>query len=237
MAPTAVLERDPAVVRLLPVPRCEPPSDDEWPDEGWDRPAMGAPALPLRLPPGPGRRRTLREPVEVFDRPPRLASRGRPGEGEPDELHSGQKVGPAAGDPAGPEASPAPAPSLPDEAVVGAVTAEVRSATMRFVATFLEVSAGFRPVAHLRGQCRPDRYQRISDHLRGRPATRSSPAVRGAAAFAGRALVVGRMMSTGPARTSRPAADRLSRREASAAMAIRMERTNDRWYCVHLEIV
>jgi hypothetical protein len=139
-----------------------------------------------------------------------------------------------------------------------AVSAEVRTATMRFVATFLEVSAGFRPVAHLRMHCRPDRYQGITDHLRGRPGTRSSPAVRGAAAFAGRALVVGRMMSGGPPRVGRSSGDRLmlrrvqicpvsetvaevvvilSRGEAAAAMALRLERTDGRWFCVHLEIV
>jgi hypothetical protein len=144
------------------------------------------------------------------------------------------------------------------DGVPAAITAEARTATMRFVATFLEVSAGFRPVAHLRMHCRPDRYQRITDHLRGRPATRSSPAVRGAAAFTGRALVVGRMMSGGPTRTRHSSTERLilrrvqicqvsenvaevvvilSRGEATAAMALRLERTNSRWFCVHLEIV
>jgi hypothetical protein len=140
---------------------------------------------------------------------------------------------------------------------------EVRQATKRFVATFLEVMAGFRPIAHLRQHCRPDRFERISDHLRGRAGTRAAPAQRGAAALSGRVVIVGRGNGApSPPRNGRAEqrapGDRLAvrrvqicqvsdtvaevvaifgRREATAAMAFRMERLQDRWLCAHLEIV
>src|SRR5262249_4050485 len=134
--------------------------------------------------------------------------------------------------------------------------AEVRLATMRFISTFHEVVAGYRPSAQLRPQCRPDRFDRINDHLRGRPGIRMSPALRGAAALSGRVLIIGRTQLTSPSRVGRSMqrspADRLmlrrvqicqvtetvaevvavlSRRSASAAMAFRMEKVHDRWLC------
>jgi hypothetical protein len=135
-------------------------------------------------------------------------------------------------------------------------------ATMRFISTFREVVTGYRPAAHMRHQCRPDRFDRINDHLRGRAVARASPALRGAAALSGRVLIIGRAQPAPPPRGSRSAqrspGDRLmlrrvqicqvtesvaevvavlSRRSASAAMAFRMERVHDRWLCAHLEIV
>jgi len=141
------------------------------------------------------------------------------------------------------------------------VLPEARRSAMRFVATFMEVAAGFRPITHLRQHCRPDRFDRIADHLRGRAGTTSSPAIRGAAALAGRVLIIGRSPGT-PPRSGRGAqrspGDRLvlrrvqicqvsetvaevvvvlGRRAASAAMAFRLERTHGQWLCAHLEIV
>jgi hypothetical protein len=135
---------------------------------------------------------------------------------------------------------------------------------MRLLSMLLEVTGGFRPVGHLRPLCRADRFDRISDHVLGRPSSRSSPAVRGAAALSGRQVIVGRAGASGaPPRTGRTAprgpGDKpvvrkvqishvtddvseivvlLSRYGLTAAVALRMERTPDhRWLCAHLEIV
>jgi hypothetical protein len=145
-----------------------------------------------------------------------------------------------------------PPPALP----------EVRQATIRFVATFLEVLAGFRTVAQLRQYCRPDRFDRVCEQLRSHSGNRPSPTQRGAAALSGRALIVGRSPLAAPPRVGRSAqrapGDRLglrrvqicqvsetvaevvvvlARRGASAAMAFRLEKVHERWLCSHLEII
>jgi uncharacterized protein DUF6459 len=259
MADSAVLDRLPPAtdgglrdaVRVLPMPRCEPPSDDERVGTAWEPPAMTALTLPLRLRPGGAqvRRRAVRGAEHAYTVDPTagalgvtFAARGD-GTGEvavgPDDAADGLEPS-------------QPPPALP----------EVRQATMRFVSTFLEVMAGYRPIAHLRQYCRPDRFERISDHLRGRAGTRAAPAQRGAAALSGRVLIVGRGTGAPPPRggraEQRAPGDRLAvrrvqicqvsdsvaevvaifrRREASAAMAFRMEKNQDRWLCAHLEIV
>ncbi len=260
---TAVLDRSAAgIVRVVPLPRVEPPIEDE--QAAHDRPDMAAPTLPLRLPRANleaarptipnrasglyspvtavrgGRPRTPRRRTASADRPP-VDRRG----------HGGTGATGLGGRPAGEEPEPAPA-ALP----------EVRVATMRFISTFLEVTAGFRPLSHLRQHCRPDRFERIADHLRGRPTGRTTPGSRGAAALSGRVLIVGGTPAAASPLTGRvaprPNGDRLTlrrvqicqvsqtvaevvavlgRRTASAAMALRMEKVHDRWLCVHLEIV
>jgi Family of unknown function (DUF6459) len=315
---TALLDRAPAAVRLLPVPQTEPPADEEWSDHGWDPPTMTAPTLPLRLhsggPGGPEpRRRTTSRPLTGAY----ASSRHGPGAyvtvptatvptvtiptvtvptvtvrtgdlaGPALELGSAGPVDVGASAGAGASADLAADvgwTSTPGPGAAGASVAqhpvigrpgsyaeprrcgvgppEVRVATMRFLSTFLEVTAGFRPVLHLRQHCRPDRFGQVSDHLRGRPASRNSPAQRGAAALAGRLLIVGRTPAGGPPRVGRASqrapSDKLSlrtvqicqvsnsvaevvvvlsRRGASAAMAVRMEKCGERWLCVHLEIV
>lgn len=250
MADTAVL--DPAVpdaaageshlVRVLPMPRSEPPSEDEWTARSWD---PTAPALPLRLRPAggaPRRRTAVRGAAGAFEVAPATLARAA-GHGEVAVVVPDRAEG-------GPQPSE-PAPALP----------EVRQATMRFVSMFLEVTAGFRPLTQLRPYCRPDRFERINDQLRGRASVRPSPMARGAAALNGLAVIVGRGPTSPPrgARaTQRAPGDRLSlrrvqicqvsdsvaevvaifgRREASAAMALRLEKIQGRWLCSHLEIV
>jgi hypothetical protein len=248
MSTSAVLDREQqAVVRVLPLPRSEPPSDDEWSRAAAEPPASTAVPLPLRLRPTPTRRRaTARAAEGAYAVDPAQSSAFEARADGYGEVAVGlDDVG------GGPDPSQPP-PALP----------EVRQATIRFVATFLEVTAGYRPIAHLRQYCRPDRFERISDHLRGRPGTRTPPTLRGAAAFTGQAVIVGRTVAGPPPRTGRAAqrspGDRLSlrrvqicqvsdtvaevvavlaRRGASAAMAFRMEKVQDRWLCAHLEII
>jgi Family of unknown function (DUF6459) len=49
-APRVAPTRDATSIRIGPVPRTEPPTDDELREAGWDPPASGMPTLPLNLP-------------------------------------------------------------------------------------------------------------------------------------------------------------------------------------------
>ncbi len=257
---TAVLDRPPAV-RVLPVPRAEPPADEEWSHDDRLEPAMTAPTLPLRLYPTPDLRR--RTPTRAGPAGAEWAVPGVAGGG-----HAGRAGDPFAGPgeialiPVGDATGEAQADGSGGRPEPPAALAEIRVATQRFMSTFLEVTAGFRPLTHLRPHCRADRYGRITDHLRGGTTERNSPAHRGAAALAGRVLIVGRTAAGSPPRagrvTQRAPGDRLtlrrvqtcqvsdvaaeivvvvSRRGKCAAMAFRLERTGGRWLCVDLEIV
>ncbi len=225
----------PPVVRVLPVPRSEPPTDDELCRELcrghrvgiWSAVVAGQ---PVGEPTGDGPAETVRTLLSDRHAPVRVPAH---------PVGSAPVPGPVR----------TPRPSA------------VREATMRFLGTFLEVTGGFRPLAHLRRFCRADRFDDICAHLTGGAGT-SGPPMRGAAAHAGRLVVVGRTPTGAPPRAPRMAqrgpGDRLtvrrvqicqvsrqaaevvvvvSRRGASAAMALRMEQTVDRWLCAHLEIV
>jgi hypothetical protein len=135
--------------------------------------------------------------------------------------------------------------------------AQTRQAAGRFVTTLTEVLAGFRPLGQLRALCRPDRFTAVAEHLR-QSGARPAGAVRAGA----RTPVVGRLPTGAPPRQGRLAtatpgerlavrrvrlsdaiagvaeiAVVLSRRDQVWAVAVRLERSGDRWLCAHLEIL
>jgi len=212
-----VSERVPTV-RVRPVPRSEPPSDDELRAAGLQAPPMAAPALPLRM---PTRRR----------RPsPRRARPAAPG---------------SAPDKATPEATTGPP-----------VISPARLATRRFLAVCIEVLGGFRPVTQLRALCLPDRFDEITQRLRahtqgaapgsrppaGSPVPRRAPT--GAPPRPGRVgqsgaerVTVRRVQVCEPVDGVAEVAAVLARRDHVWAMALRLERRQERWFCAHLEVI
>jgi hypothetical protein len=211
-------------VRVRPAPRSEPPSDDERQAAGLQAPPMAAPALPLGM---PTRRR----------RPsPRRAAPTRPASA-------------AAATHADGAAAPEPAAGPP-------VLSPARLATRRFLAVCVEVLGGFRPVTQLRPLCLPDRFDEITRGLRAH-----TPGAVPGSRTPGQSAV-SRRTPTGapprPGRVGQSGADRvtvrrvqvcepidgvaevaavLSRRDHVWAMAVRLERRQERWLCAHLEVI
>jgi hypothetical protein len=299
-------------VRVLPVPRLEPPTDEERRSAGLDAPPMTAPVLPLDLPPGPPLRRRsgqrtgpdggpagpLREGESVVIATGTGGNGGHPAEPQPtndvawERNQVGERCGARRGGtrgrlPAGPGGDTghpagglgdrlAPmvavlerARHITDDHVAG--TAEdtrsgaslpVRAATVRFLATCLEVAGGFRPVAQLRPSCRPDRFEHIAEQVRlwGQAPPPGGP--RRAGQRTTRTPISYRSQSGAPPRTGRAAqrgpGDRvavrrvhicdvsshvaevavvLSYRETTWAAVLRMEHRNGRWVCAFLSVV
>jgi hypothetical protein len=223
LTPAMASQRTPAV-RVRPAPRSEPPSDDERRAADLQAPPMAAPALPLGM---PTRRR----------RPsPRRAGQTRP-------------VAGAASTHAREMADPRPAAGPP-------AISPARLATRRFLAVCVEVLGGFRPVTQLRALCLPERFDEITQRLRahtpgavpGSRATASSPVPRraptGAPPRPGRAgqsgaerVTVRRVQVCEPIDGVAEVAAVLARRDHVWAMAVRLERRQDRWLCAHLEVI
>jgi hypothetical protein len=243
------------VVRVVPVPRLEPPSDEELLAAGIEAPPFDAPLLPLDLPGYPGRRTARRIQVQ--------ASPGHAG--QPHAIH----IRPTARDDESTGMSP-----LESWAGAGHESVErpspCRAAMTRFLAVVFEVAGGFRPVAQLRGLCRPDRFDDICGQITGRHPTNASRLLRSGgfvppgAIVRGRRTpaVLGRTPTSAPPRAGRvdsrgPAAkitvkrmhicdvsDQaaevsvvLARSSLIWAVAARMELVNGRWLCAHLEIL
>jgi Family of unknown function (DUF6459) len=216
-------ERVPAV-RVRPVPRSEPPTDDELRAAGLQAPPMGAPALPLRMP----------------------TRRGRP---------SPRRAGPTR--PAGAPRSTEAAGTTAAGATTGPpVNSPARLATRRFLAVCIEVLGGFRPMTQLRGLCLPERYDEITQRLRaytpgatpgsrqpvGSPVPRRAPT--GAPPRPGRVgqsgaerVTVRRVQVCEPIDGVAEVAAVLARRDRVWAMAVRLERRQERWLCAHLEVI
>jgi Family of unknown function (DUF6459) len=131
-------------------------------------------------------------------------------------------------------------------------------ATRLFLATCLEIVGGYRPVAHLRPLCRPERFSDIANHVTGRV---PNPTGR----FRGRAYGVVRAPTTAAPGSQRPAVPAdylpgervhlrrmqasqagagaievavvLTRRDQVWAMAFRMEEWRGRWLCSCVEVL
>ncbi len=184
-----------ATIRVLPVPRSEPPTDDERRVAGVEAPPIAAQLLPLDLPTG----------VRV-QRSPRSWNAGRADQGEPggplsyageesraaiDDALTGDSApvgdgaagsGAAAGV-AGPTGSPPlrpvdrysssglpglSAPADSDSPAAGADSRdaiELRLAARRLLATCVEVVGGYRPLGQLRQFCVPERFDAIVSRL------------------------------------------------------------------------
>jgi hypothetical protein len=251
-------------VRVLPVPRSEPPSDDELDAAGISAPPMEALLLPLDLATG----------AQVRRNRSRDLSRGGHGAGgptgTPEIPESGRRPGAARvggrraisdDDPdvvwaldAGEKPETAAA-LIADDAAAASGAAELRHATRLFLATCAEVVGGYRPLAQLRPLCQADRFDAIVNRLlrpsgcalgRGHAATRTS-----VVAGHGGPPRAGRTAQTGPG--DRVAIRRvqvcdvidgiaeiavvMARRDKVWAMALRLEQMGGRWLCTHLEVV
>jgi hypothetical protein len=249
-------------VRVVPVPRSEPPSDEELDASGVHAPPMMALLLPLDLATGAQVQRGRRtRPTTGGDR--RLRAIGGAG-------RSAGPLGPAAsrwddGDPhpvnpsgrPGVQGHPGPAlPSGPGAALEPELTeaVDVRVATRRILGACVEVVGGYRPLAQLRPFCLPERFDAIVNRLlrpadralgRGQAATRSSVVAghglgsRGQAGYKSPAdrVNVRRVqiceLNVGAAEI----AVVMARRDKVWAMAMRLELVRGKWLCCHLEVV
>jgi hypothetical protein len=254
----------PAVaVRVVPVPRSEPPTDAELAESGVPAPPMMGLLLPLDLATGVqvqrGRRghsgpagdRRLRS-IGGTSRSagPPGSSAPRWGDGDPHPVNPSGRPGvqghPNSSATAGPGV---PVDCEPTEPV------DIRLATRRLVAACVEVVGGYRPLAQLRPFCLPERFDAIVNRLlrpagraigRGQGATRAS-----VVAGPGVGPPVGRPGPAGPANrvgvrrvqicelseTVAEIAVVMERRDKVWAMAMRMERVRGKWLCCHLEVV
>lgn len=255
-------DQGPTSVRVTPVPRLEPPTDDERATYGLPTVPVAAPLLPLQLP-GSGVPRP---------RPPRRSASSALGRA----ARSAVAVAVAVAEVRGSDLVPlrmggetrehlaptsmavvAGRPSLSD---AGDASGS-RAATRRFIAICVEVIGGFRPVGQLRPYCMPEHFAEISERLTGPPVTGPAGRSRGAASFPGRTPVVGRATG-GPPRGGRAErtgpVDRvmvrhvqicevgdsvvevavvLARREQIWAMALRLEVHRGRWLCRCVEVL
>ena len=198
------------LVRVVPVPRLEPPADHELVAAGVEPPPASAPALPIDLPMGQRRPRRIQPAVQA-EIPRRLA------------------------------------PAEPTDFSV--MVPVVR----RLLATFLEVAGGFRPIAHLRPFCRPERFGLIVDQLSGcgdgKFRGAASAAINNPIALRGRRpgrpvpppsterLSVRRVQICELRGGAAEVAVVLSRHDRVWAMALRMECRRGRWLCTYLELV
>jgi hypothetical protein len=251
-------DRSSMAVRVVPVPRSEPPTDDEREPGVPAAPPMTAPPLPLDLATGAqvqrGRRqRDGRRSIGAGDRPAGF----RWGDGDPHPVNpagrSGGQGRPGSGGRVGPGAP------HDDPEALGPV--DLRSSIRLLLAACVEVVGGYRPLAQLRPFCVPERYDSIVNRL-----LRPAGCANGRGFGATRTSVVAGQGPPGrsgpPARTGRPAAadprDRVTLRrvqtcdvsEAVAelavvmargdrvwAMALRLEYVHGRWLCTHLEVI
>jgi hypothetical protein len=126
---TATTERrdPPSVIRLRPVPRCDPPFDDELPSEA----AVSADQLTFPWSPAGTLRKAMAGDVAT---PDRSGADGISG----GAAHSGPDGGVAA--------VAAPTGCASDAGTAG----DARLAVRRFVSVCVEVLNGYRPAAHLR---------------------------------------------------------------------------------------
>ena len=249
-------------VRVVPVPRSEPPTDQELDASGVDAPPMMALLLPLDLATGaqvPRGRRT--RPTPGGDRRLRaIGDAGRSagpfgpaatrwGDGDPHPANLSGRPG-VQGHP-GPTATPGPGASLEPER---AEAVDVRVATRRILGACVEVVGGYRPLAQLRPFCLPERYDAIVNRLlrpagramgRGQAATRSSVVAghgmgpRGQAGHKSPAdrVAVRRVQICELNDGAAEIAVVMARRDKVWAMAMRLELVRGRWLCCHLEVV
>jgi hypothetical protein len=216
-------------VRVRPVPRSEPPTDDE-------RGVLSTLLRPLELPTALVRR----NPDEPEDDQ-------SPVPAEPISAPIAEGASPRLRALASQVSIDEPPPVETAEAIA------MRLATRRLLATCVEVLGGFRPVAQLRPFCLPERFDAIVNRLLGKPG--SVPGNRGQAAT--RTSVVAGAAGPGraapPGGTDRVAVRRvqvcdvsggvaeiavvLARREKIWAMALRLELIEGRWLCTQLEVV
>jgi len=259
-APGARVAETAPAVRVRPVPRTEPATDDERRAAGLPAAPMTAPALPLRMPSQRRRSPDRRTPGTTPAGNAALAGSAAP-------FSAGAGPAALAGGPPASDGSAGPGdPGQP--AAGGTVVSPARLATRRFLAICLEVLGGFRPMTQLRALCLPERFEEIAQRLRahtpgsrppGPPPDGRSAAPRptgwGASpvqrpALTGAPPRPGRVGQSGTDRVSvrrvqvcdavdgvAEVAAVLSRRDHVWAMALRLERRQERWFCAHLEVI
>jgi hypothetical protein len=237
----------PPSVRVVPAPRSEPPTDDELREAGLAAPSSTAPLLPLAMP-GPPRAAVAATRVAVGG-----PAGGTGGGGIGAGGGSGGIVGAGAG------GVGLGGPGAEGEVVWTPPPSPARSATRVFLATCVEVIAGFRPMAQLRPLCLPDRFTDIADRLAAHPATSPASRSNALAYRASRTVAraasapprVPRINQTGPVdkagirrvqicdigTRAAEVAVVLGRREEVWAMALRFELRRGQWLCSLIEIL
>jgi hypothetical protein len=185
-----------------------------------------------------------------------LADPATPGSGPATVARSSLLVGPGRAGRPGPELATLGA-AVAAVAVPVPSTLDARRATRRFLSACLEVIGGYRPLSHLRPLCRPDRYALVAERLGGRKGTgqrnlggvrpqavggrmpSGSPprAGRGNSAGPGDRVGVLRVQVGEPRQGVAEVAVVLIRRERVWAMAFRLEESDGRWLCTHLEVL
>jgi hypothetical protein len=246
-------------VRVVPVPRSEPPTDEELDASGVDAPSMMALLLPLDLATGAQVQRGRRiRPVPGGDRPLRaIGGTGRPkvplgpaaprwGDGDPHPVNPSGRPGvtghPSAPATVGSDAPHEPAPIEAADIVETVEVVDVRIATRRILGACVEVVGGYRPLAQLRPFCLPERFDAIVNRLL-RPAGRAAGRGQGAT----RASVVAGH-GTGPrgGTGQRSPADRVAVRRVqlcelnggAAEIAVVMSRRDKVWaMAMRLELI
>ncbi len=227
-------------VRALPVPRSEPPTDEELDTTGAPAPAMTALLLPLDLATGARVRRRSRAPRvrrRFPDRGPRAIG------GTDDSGAPGPRWGDGVARPSDPPGRPG-APGHP------APESDLRRATRLIIGACVEVVGGYRPLPQLRPFCVAEHYDAIVNRLvrpsgrangRGQAATRSSivPGHGAPAVARGQPdrVHVRRVQICELRDGVAEIAVVMARREKVWAMALRLERVQGRWLCSHLEVV
>ena len=213
-----------SVVRIRPVPRCEPQADDELP--GAVAPPDLATGVQVRRAPGRSRGR-------AGDRP---RVRGA--------VTESTRGGPE------PKQQASPRPALVGKPTPVPGPRDLRAAARQLLGTCVEVIGGFRPITQLRPYCAPERFDAIVNRLlrptgtgRGHGATRGSVVVRGsqpgrpAHAAAQDRVVLRRVQICDVSEGIAEVAVVMSRRGKVWAMALRLERSRGRWQCMHLEVL
>lgn len=246
------------VVRIRPVPRCEPRADGEVPGVA----APPDPATGVRVrrargsaADGPRRRGVVAGAAQEAE--PQLPPRPAPVGASPAVAPSPPQVVAVVTAalhtpprPADPATVVAPGLSLAPEAAPPESSRELRLAARQLLGTCVEVIGGFRPVAQLRPYCAPERFDAIVNRLlrptgigRGHGATRGSVVTR--ATRPGRPakplpqdrVAVRRVQICTVMEGIAELAVVMSRRGKVWAMALRLERSRGRWQCMHLEIL
>jgi hypothetical protein len=250
-----------SAVRVVPVPRSEPPTDDELDTTGAAAPSISALLLPLDLATGARVRRRSRDSRgrRLPDRGARaIGGRGdsanspgavapRWGDGVPHPMNPSDRPG-VQGSPGSPTAATPGSP--PDGEGIEPGEADLRPATRRIIGACVEVVGGYRPLSQLRPFCLPEHYDAIVNRLlrpagramaRGQAATRSSIVPGYGAPPAGRGptdrVLVRRVQVCELRDGVAEIAVVMARRDKVWAMALRLERVEGRWLCSHLEVV
>jgi Family of unknown function (DUF6459) len=231
-------------VRIVPAPRAEPPTDEERRWAGWEAPAATAPTLPF----------DLISPASTDRRASWQADEAGPAE---------PATGPAVAQPAtGAAVAQSTGSGDTDDAARRGNVELARRVAHRFLSVCLEVLGGYRPVAHLRPLCSAQHYTAIAAHLapaapalpRGplrapsarppaRPVRPASPlAVNpslgpgGGSSTRGK-VHVRRVVTCVPCDGVTEVAVVLGQRDQVWAMAIRLERREQRWLCAYLRML